>query len=772
MDAQPQGKPPSAKVFWLVWLTLVALAAGSFVFLFQVGFLSTKATVFRQTARGWEPLAPLGTLAYNIRISERGVVWVQTAKGLSRLEGTSWHHFTASDFGTERGYLYGDFALDGEQVWAAGSGGIVHFDGTRWRIYADSVAMQYAASLAVRNGQVWTINRTGNLSHFDGAAWTTQKLNLPGVRWSVWAEPIPKLAVTGNGALWLVYQGLWRYQDALWKRVPGTGNEARLLGTVPAGEYLDHGKKRLSRGGIWVYDAGELAGYDVDGAPVRRYNRHDLGLLDSATIYGGAGRTPVWAVASSQGLVWFDGSRWHGDQISALGITTASRVAVAPDGSVWGVGYPHRTRPSRLLGAASLANLVLPFAIVIYPIWWWRRRSRYRRQAAQEAVMHATGSLPEDLQGPAPSGWKTAAGVVVILLVTGGSYALVKARWPNAPVWLLPAFFVAIHFTSEVLGSLKKRKPLPSDPIGPGGPPNYDWGKSVTPILGSVALLVLLYGGSIARHFHIPWLAATPGIVLLFGGQFLVHLYDVFRGHRVERQTKQCHYGKALELLDGPLGWPATVLLKMQRTDVLFFSGRAADAEPILRELVESQRNTGLRTLAFEHLGRVQMAQGRYPDARRCFEAAAKLMPSRPAAYSGLAEVRLRQSVETTQALEDAERALQLHRDSLLERKGSKERLAAIRGNQAWALAALGRGNESQQAIEAGVREMDPKFIPEVAGFYWRAGMAMLALENTNAAAGHLRRAAELDPLGYYGKLAAQHLKQHSVWGGVGVASR
>ena len=684
----------------------------------------------------------------------------------------SWHPFTASDFGTERGYLYGDFALDGEEVWAASAGGIIHFDGSRWRSYTDSVAMQQVMWLAAGGGQVWTIDRAGNLSHFANNAWTTQKLDLPGVQWSMWPDRVPKLAVTGNGTLWLVYQGLWRYDGASWTRVPGAAKDARLLGSVPPGDYLDQGKKKASRGGLWVFDAGELAGYDIDGKPVRRYSRRDLGLRNSATIYGVAGRAPVWVAVSSQGLVWFDGSRWHGDQISALGITTASSVAVAPDGSLWGVGYPHRTRPSRLLGAASLACLILPLIIVIYPIWWWRRRSRYRRQAAQEAVMHATGSLPEDLQGPPPSGWKTAAGVVVILLMSSGSYWLVKARWPNAPVWLLPAFFVAIHFISGVLGSLKKREPLPSDPIGPGGPPSYDWAKSVTPILGSVALLVLLYGNSIARHFHIRWLAAIPGIVLLFGGQFLFHLYDVFRGHRVEREIKRCQYGRALQLLDGPLGWPATGLLKLLRTDALFFSGRAADAEAILRELVESQRNAGLRTLALEHLGRVQMAQARYPDARRSFEAAAKLTPGRPATYLGLAEVRLRQGVETTQALEDAERALQLHRDSLLERKASKERLAAIRGTQAWALAAQGRGIESQQAIEAGVREMDPKFLPEVAGFYWRAGMAMLVLENANAATAHLRRAAELDPLGYYGKLAAQHLKQHSVWGTVGVESR
>ena len=357
--------------------------------------------------------------------------------------------------------------------------------------------------------------------------------------------------------------------------------------------------------------------------------------------------------------------------------------------------------------------------------------------------------------------------------MSGGGYWVVKHHWPATPTWLLPVFYLAAHMIATFTDSLKKRQPKPSDPIDPGGPPRYDWAKSFPAILGGLAVAVLIYGGSIARHFHIGWLAAIPGTALFFGGGLLMNGYDMFRGHLVERELKRCRYGKALEMLDGPLGWPTTGLPKMVRADVLFFSGRAREAEPILRELVETKNDKGHKTLVFEHLGRVLLAQSRYEDARRAFKATANLMPARAAAYSGLAELRLLQGVGPVQALEDAERALQLHCDSLLERKTAKERLATIRGNQAWALARLGRGAESQQAIEAGAREMDLDYIPEVAGFYWRAGMAMLAIENVTAAAGHFRRAADLDPQGYYGKLAAQHLSQHSehsVWGAVGIA--
>jgi hypothetical protein len=769
MDAQPKTAPPSAKALWLVWLTTIALAVGSFVFLRFHGPFSGKATVFRQSAHGWESLPPLGGFGYGIDISASGVTWVRTRSGMSRLDGASWRNFTASDFGTESGYLPGRFTLDGDEVWGAGFDGVVHFDGKRWQWYPNSLATRRPTSIAAVHGQVWAIDHDGNLSHFESGVWTVRKLDLPGVRWSVLSGHEPRLAATANGALWLVYEGLWRYAGASWTRIAGVTAEAELVGVTSPGWYVENGKKTETRGGVWVRDGSDVVGFDVDGAAKRRYKPRDLGLLESARVYEVAGRTPVFVVASSQGLVWFDGSQWHGEQLKQLGTMAATSVAVAPDGTIWGIGHLPASTNFMLYGVLSLLSLLLPLIAILYSVWWGGQKAHYRRKATQEAVLHATGTLPEDLKAAEPSGAQTLAGVAVVVALGIGGYWLVKRRWPGAPVWLLPAFWLAAHTITTVMSSLKKRKPLPNDPIGPGGPPRYDWSKSLTAILGGLALIVLFYGSSIARHFHIRWLAAIPGIALLLGGRFLFSGYDIFRGYLVEREIKRCRYGKALEILDGPLGWPSTGLWKLMRVDALFYSGRAQEAETILRGMVETEHNAAHKTLAFEHLGRVLLAQGRYDDAKRSFEAAIKLTPGRSAAHAGLAEVRLLQDVEPVQALADAERALDLHRVSLKERKIARARLAIIRGNQAWALARLGRSADAQQAIEAGAREMSPNYIPEAAGFYWRAGMAMLAIENSTAAAGHFRRAAELDPAGYYGKLAAKHLSQHSGWGAVGI---
>jgi tetratricopeptide (TPR) repeat protein len=249
------------------------------------------------------------------------------------------------------------------------------------------------------------------------------------------------------------------------------------------------------------------------------------------------------------------------------------------------------------------------------------------------------------------------------------------------------------------------------------------------------------------------WLAAVPCTAALLGAHF------VLQGWRVEREITQCHYGRALKMIDSALSWSSVSLIKLQKAAALFYWGRCEEAERILREFVDPSRAGADRLRGSENLGFVLLALGRYPEAKRSFEAAAALWPTSSAAYSGLAELRLRQGIVPTQALADAERALKNHHSDVSERFSS-EGMARIRGSQAWALALLGHAAQSQQVIELAAREIDPKHRPELAGFHWRAGMAMLAIENSPSATGHFRRASELDPEGYYGGLARHQLRQ------------
>src|SRR5262249_376339 len=111
--------------------------------------------------------------------------------------------------------------------------------GAAWKLHVKSVATQNAVSIVASKGQAWTIDGAGNLAHFDGAKWSVQKVELPGVASSLWGifrttRHRPKLVIAGNGALWLVFEGVWRNDGANWLKVAGATRKAEFLGATPA----------------------------------------------------------------------------------------------------------------------------------------------------------------------------------------------------------------------------------------------------------------------------------------------------------------------------------------------------------------------------------------------------------------------------------------------------------------------------------------------------------------------------------------------------------
>jgi len=55
------------------------------------------------------------------------------------------------------------------------------------------------------------------------------------------------------------------------------------------------------------------------------------------------------------------------------------------------------------------------------------------------------------------------------------------------------------------------------------------------------------------------WLAAVPCTAALLGAHF------VLQGWRVEREITQCHYGRALKMIDSALSWSSVSLIKLQK---------------------------------------------------------------------------------------------------------------------------------------------------------------------------------------------------------------
>jgi len=92
---------------------------------------------------------------------------------------------------------------------------------------------------------------------------------------------------------------------------------------------------------LWLWRTGEVAAVAPDGRIAARYRWREMGVSGGERFDGLAisnGR--IW-IASSAGLLTFDGGQWRNQGVPPK-CTVITNVALAPDGSVWvPVSYTH-----------------------------------------------------------------------------------------------------------------------------------------------------------------------------------------------------------------------------------------------------------------------------------------------------------------------------------------------------------------------------------------------------------------------------------------------
>jgi tetratricopeptide (TPR) repeat protein len=711
-----------------------------------------RVSLFHQTPAGWQKLPAPSAYPESLRISKGGTVWTLNEPGavLSRWDGARWQDY--KDPGFRRVYMDRDFALDGEQLWAATELGVLHWDGQKWHTDR-SITAGFESSIVAGGGEVWVIDSAGKLSHFSDGQWKSHTVELPGMKWAEDVQP-PQLARTEDGTLWLGYQGLWRWDGANWTRM--TDGQDTLLHARLAGAAGNR---------IWLSDVKELRSLSLDGKQWTVYPNQKIGLTERVRVREAAySGTRTW-FATTRGILEFDGSNWRKPTLpDRLGIIYG--VNVSPDGSLWIMGAPPYApaRTQRILlilfGLTPLAGLL----VVVWIVKRFRRRQMDQHQRVAQAVQHATGEVPEELEAGAHKLKSNSAyGLIFLGIGTGVGYLVLRRFWPAAPYWTIAAIGLTLHLLMTFQESLIKRRPKPSDPIGPGAPSRYDWAKSWKAVAGAAALLLLL---NIDKLPMLRFLRGYWWWIFLLGPT----VYQALAMLLYSRAAKRGEYDAALNIIRWTNFYnPSGVEALRMSGNILVVAGRYREAEDTLRRSLASSQARESYGAALENLGEALLEQGRYNEAARSYEAALLAFPWRHRPYRGMAEMILRRGEKPEQALEYIEKILDFSGISWRQRKANGNARDDYWSLKAWALARMGRGSEVADAIESALRATNQASAPDMAATHYRAGMAMQALGDEPSANEHFKLAILFDPHGRRGALAQAALKETNVWGTVRV---
>ena len=570
---QPTSPKPSLKAP-LILLALMFIAA-------SVGIRWVRSAV-----PGRQPHLPpnedrLAATSFALRVSRKAsslARWngLGTHLGPDRAEPLGWiqvailpgHRPRYQD----RSYRDGTFALDGEQVWSPGEQGVLHWDGQSWHSYSEVTPSQ-GASIVAGDGQVWIVDHADQFFHFEKGKWATLKLALPGMRSVPSPEAgSPELARTADGTVWLVWQRLWRLYGDIW--LPG----------IADGKLLDHVTLIGAAGNrLWLSDESGVRSVSVDGSG-KSYTEAQTGIPDEVTVDDVASDGKLTWFATSKGLYEFYGSNWRRVPRPNESVPGIHALAAAPDGSLWAIG----ATPGGLLKNTRYLiyfAFLIPVGILGAFAWLFqriRRRQLQQHQRVTQAVQHATGEVPVELEigqrQLASSGWVWA---IYIFGSTAGYYLLRKV-WPQAPYWMIPVLAIAIHLVITFQQSLVKRKPQAWDPIGPGAPSQYDWGKTLKSVGGALFFLLVLNANRFPALRFLRGYTFWAGLAVVIGYKSL--------GLRMMNQAlRRGDYDGALKIIRwmhfyNPSGSEA---MRMSG-HILLAAGRYREAEDALRRSFSS----------------------------------------------------------------------------------------------------------------------------------------------------------------------------------------
>jgi hypothetical protein len=283
-------------------------------------------------------------------------------------------------------------------------------------------------------------------------------------------------------------------------------------------------------------------------------------------------------------LFEFDGSEWRRIPRPSAQVPAIRAIASAPDGTLWAISA---TPGGLFKNARYLIYLmfVVPAGMLVALVWFLKRLRRSQLQQHQrvaQAVQHATGEVPAELEigerQLAGSSWVWG----IQIFGSGISFFLLRRVWPQAPYWMIPLLFVSIHLAITFQQSLVKRKPKAWDPIGPGAPSQYDWGKTLKSVGEALFFLLILNANRFPALRFMRGYAFWAGLAVVVGYKSL--------GLRMMNQAiRRADYDSALKIVRwfhfyNPSGAEALRL----SGHILLMAGRYREAEDALRRSFSS----------------------------------------------------------------------------------------------------------------------------------------------------------------------------------------
>jgi tetratricopeptide (TPR) repeat protein len=704
----------------------------------------------------WQPLPELPGEPEKLQVSQGGAVWALVwrrgvGSQLARLDGAAWQVYTAKDFGAHGVDVSAGFVLDGEEVWAPSAEGVLHWDGRRWQCYREAVGTGDTSSIAAAQGQVWVLDDKGSLAHFDGRLWKVDHVELPGASWSD-NKISPDLARTGDGSLWIVRNGVWRWDGSAWTPVTPDGED-----------FADAGLVGVTSQRIWLWDGDDLQSVTPDGT-LESFSPGDMGLRreeEVNEVVEAGGRTEA---ATSEGLLEFDGKAWRRLAQPPKGVRGVVGVRAGAGGDLLAIGEIPNPLSARWRLVVALVNLLLMLGVLAVVVWMVRIRKRRQlgdHQLLQQAVAHATGAVPEEfarderLLAKQSSWWSATVTVGVIVGALVG-FSIARLFWPHVPSWMFLVFALGLHLLASLGQTLVKRTPKPWDPIEPGGP-GFDWGPTRRALPASLAVFLLMNLGDFPKWMGDPVLWLASGALVLL-------CYNYFEARLLNAAIRRGDCQRGMKVVRWFYFYnPQAAMALQRRGHLLLLAGRFRESEETLRRAVARLRSRRSQAQALEFLGDALLEQGRYDEARRSYEAALNAAPGFRRPYRGMAELTLRQGRDPAQALEYIE--------NIVGPKGPSWNPWTINGRanddywslKAWALAELGRGAEAPAAMAEAIRKTNPKSRPDVASTYHRLGLAMQAMDRPSEAEQYLQKAIAAGPHGRWPTLARSALARKRI---------